>query len=38
LLGEGVASIRIGDYDGFEDEKRRKELDALGFVWGDPKL
>lgn len=34
-LGEGVASVRNGDYDGYEDPVRRKQLDQLGFVWGD---
>ncbi len=34
-LGHGVESLRAGDIDGFEDVQRRKELDALGFLWGD---
>ena len=38
LLGEALKSIRIGDIDGLEDEERRKQLDELGFDWGDKKL
>jgi len=34
-LGEGVISVRHGDYDGFEDPPRRKVLDDLGFDWGN---
>ena len=34
-LGEGVWSVRHGDYDGFEDPARRKILDELGFDWGN---
>lgn len=35
MLGEAVESLRIGDVDGLEDPVRKRELDALGFVWGD---
>lgn len=35
-LGEYVVDLRVGDVDGFEDSERRKVLDELGFVWGDP--
>ena len=38
LLGEALKSIRIGDIDGLEDVERRKQLDELGFDWGDKKL
>lgn len=31
-----MESVRIGDYDGYEDPERRAQLDSLGFVWGDP--
>ena len=34
-LGQAVTSIRIGDVDGLEDNPRKKQLDALGFDWGD---
>lgn len=35
-LGQYVQEVRIGDIDGFDDSLRRKLLDELGFVWGDP--
>lgn len=34
-LGYFVEALRCGDFDGFEDDKRRKILDELGFDWGD---
>ena len=35
LSKQAVASIRIGDVDGFEDPERRAILDDMGFSWGD---
>eukprot|EP01035_Chromulina_nebulosa_P017166 gene17166-22681_t len=34
-LGEGVEAVRIGDIDGLEDPDRKKQLDDLGFAWGN---
>lgn len=34
-LGDAVMSVRCGDVDGYEDPVRRKQLDNLGFHWGD---
>ncbi len=37
-LGQAVLSIRIGDVDGLEDILRKKQLEKLGFDWGDKSL
>jgi hypothetical protein len=34
-LGDGVESVRIGDVDALEDPERLRQLDELGFTWGD---
>ena len=34
-LGEIVRGLRCGDFDGLEDESRKRELDKIAFDWGD---
>ena len=34
-LGEVVRGLRCGDFDGLEDESRKRELDKIAFDWGD---
>ena len=34
-LGEAVSGIRCGDFDGLDDQERKRELDKINFDWGD---